>query len=100
MNSRIALSTLVFGLLSAHAAFAQEGTQDFPTPARSTLTRAAVQADLAQALASGELAQPGEAYGSFSVAATQAPRTRAEVRAEAVRALAGGQHLSRGERGG
>lgn len=63
--------------------FASEITEFKDTP--STLTRAAVKAELARAQASGELNHPSDLYG-YAEPMLASVRTRDEVRAEAVKA--------------
>jgi hypothetical protein len=64
-------------------AFASEATQFTDTP--STVTRAAVKAELARAQAAGELSRPSALYG-YAEPAVASTRSRAEVRSEAVQA--------------
>jgi hypothetical protein len=68
---------------AASGAFAAEATQFTDTP--STLTRAAVKAELARAQASGQISQVSDLYGYYQPTVASV-RTREEVRAEAVKA--------------
>jgi hypothetical protein len=84
MNIKHLIAASAFALVGA-SAFA-DGPQR-TEPFVSTMTRAQVQADLASAQASGELAQLRVQYNDFGTAAVMAsamPRNVAEVRAEAI----------------
>lgn len=65
--------------------------------AKSTKTRAQVQAELQQARANGELAVHAEGYEFAARNATASTKTRAEVQAEAAKALKSGEALSFGD---
>ncbi len=82
MNSKhiIAAAAIAF---AGTGAFASEATQFTDTP--STLSRAAVKAELARAQAAGELNHPSALHGYAETVAASG-RTRAEVRSEAVQA--------------
>ena len=81
MNSKLLYAaTVAIALLGSGAAMASEATQFNTTP--STLTRAAVKAELKRAQAAGELDGVSYTYGDFDgIQATV--RSRADVRAEA-----------------
>lgn len=84
---------IVFGIvaLAAGAANAQEAEPDtWLLAAKSTLTRAEVQAELARSRASGEYAQINAEAVAFVPATTM--RTRAEVVAELMAAKASGEY--------
>jgi hypothetical protein len=82
MTTNAIAAGLLAALLTGTAAIAQEGTQDFAGAPASTRTRADVKAELAQARASGQLAQRGETYGGFERAPAGTSRARADVVAE------------------
>jgi Domain of unknown function (DUF4148) len=73
----------------ATAAFAGEATYDYPVSYSSTLTRAAVKADVLRARAAGLIAQ-GE--HSVVIAETGPALTRAQVKAETLEAIRIGEH--------
>lgn len=62
------------------AAFAQEATYDYPTSYSSNVTRAQVQAELAQAKRDGSMRVHSTSYNHM--AAAKSLKTRAEVVAE------------------
>ncbi|MCW5635138.1 MAG: DUF4148 domain-containing protein [Rubrivivax sp.] len=62
------------------AAFAQEATYEYPQPATSTVTRAQVQAELADAKRTGFMRRWSTSYNHM--AAAQSLKSRADVRAE------------------
>lgn len=76
----VATTALIATLAAAGSAFAAEAEQYDPAP--STLSRAAVVAELAQARARGELVSSNEADQRVDRLATST-RSRTEVRAEA-----------------
>ena len=91
-----ALAASMFALLAAGTANAQVygDTGGYNVPelqAKSTKTRAQVQAELAQARANGELSTHAEGYDFAARQATASTKTREEVRAEAARALKSGE---------
>ena len=72
----------------AGSSFADGASDDYPQPNTSTKTRAEVKAELAQAVAAGEL-QIGEAdWPRIKFVST---KTRAEVNAETLAAIASGE---------
>jgi hypothetical protein len=83
MNTKHIIAAVAIAFAGTTGAFASEATQ-FDIPA-STLTRAAVKAELARAQAAGELNRASALYGYAEPVATST-RSRAEVRAEALRA--------------
>lgn len=90
MDAKTLIASVSLALFSL-AGHASDATQ-FATEA-STLSRAEVQAELARANAAGELARPGETYGTVTVAdlrANGARLSRAAVVAELQRARADG----------
>jgi hypothetical protein len=81
MNT-IKLTAVAIALLGSVSAFAQEGTQEFTNLPPSSLTRAEVKAELAQAQAKGLLDMRGETYGGFDVRSFESTRSRTQVLAE------------------
>jgi len=65
---------------AASAAFAQEATYEYPTAYQSDVTRAQVQAELAQAKRDGSMRVHSTSYNHM--AAAKSLKTRAEVVAE------------------
>jgi hypothetical protein len=94
--------TLIVGLIAtlaaagsfANDAFNGEASYDAPQPSRSSLTRAEVQAELARALAAGELAY-SDADG-YKIPVAMSTRSRDEVHAE-VASAAANRELAHGE---
>jgi hypothetical protein len=88
--TRTALRTVIaaaaFAAFASPFAMAQEATPDYPTVSTSTLSRAAVIADLNQARADGSIRFWSTTYNPL--AAARSERTRAAVQAEAVAASA------------
>jgi hypothetical protein len=83
-------------LASGAAAMAVEATQW--NPPAGQLTRTEVKAELARAVANGELDARGEAYAGYVDAhAPQSTLARAEVKQELARAQASGELESRNE---
>jgi len=83
-------------LASGAAAMAVEATQW--NPSSGDLSRADVKAELARAIARGELQERGEAYAGYVDARAPATTlTRAEVKEDLARARANGELDSRGE---
>jgi hypothetical protein len=68
------------GFASTTAAFAQEATYEYPQAATSAVTRAQVQAELAQARRDGSMRVWSTSYNHM--AAARSVKTRAEVQAE------------------
>ena len=105
-KTRIAstLAASLIALLGSAAANAQVygDTGGYNVPelqAKSTKTRAQVQAELLQARANGELRTTADGYGIVDrVAPTQSAKTRDEVRAETLQAMKNG-NLSQGNNG-
>jgi Domain of unknown function (DUF4148) len=79
MNTKHIIAAVAIAFAGT-GAFATEATQFTDTP--STQSRAVVKAEVARALAAGELNVTGEAYGQYSPMVTSV-RSRADVRAEA-----------------
>ncbi|MFN7043151.1 MAG: DUF4148 domain-containing protein [Acidovorax temperans] len=89
MNAKTLIAA-AFAATFAAGAFAQEATFDdanFVAQAKSTLSRAQVQADVQQARADGTYVAGGEAT-LFADTPAVSQRTRAEVRNEAIAAAA------------
>lgn len=88
--SQVALTAAVaaVGFAAATAASAQEATYDYPVPAVSTVTRAQVQAELAQAKLDGSMRVWSSSYDQM--AAAKSVKTRDQVRAE----LLGANHAA------
>lgn len=89
MNRKQALTAAAIALLGSSAAFAQSSEIDlqyFGQNQASTVSRAAVRAEVLSAQAKGELAVPGEVIAAAVPAAAQSPFatrvTRAQVKAE------------------
>lgn len=80
MNFRQILAVSTIALVGG-TALAAEGEQWKPEP--STLTRAEVRAELARAMAAGEVNHVSASYGDVVLQASTPVRSRAEVRAEA-----------------
>jgi len=86
LPATLAIAALATATLLALPAQAQEATPDHPQAVSSTLDRAAVRAEAAQARAAG-LIVDGEATPLFTrAAAAGSALVRAEVRAEAIEA--------------
>jgi len=104
-KTRIAstLAASLIALLGSAAANAQVygDTGGYNVPelqAKSTKTRAQVQAELQHARANGELRTTADGYGIVeSSAPTQSAKSRDEVRAEVIQAIRSGAHLSMGD---
>jgi Domain of unknown function (DUF4148) len=82
MNTKHIIAAVAIAFMGS-GAFASEATEFKDTP--STLSRAAVKAELARAQAAGELNRTSAQYGYFEPVVASV-RTREEVRAEAVKA--------------
>jgi hypothetical protein len=80
---------------TAVAVMAVEATQWEPPAGHAT--RAEVKAELARAVANGEMNQRGEAYAGFQVQIPPSTLTRADVKAELARARANGELEGRNE---
>jgi len=77
LSTAAAVATLGF---AGTAAFAQEATYEYPQAAVSSVTRAQVQAELAQAKADGSLRVWSTQFNPFAV--SKSLKSRSEVRAE------------------
>lgn len=88
MNARTSTLFAALAIGFAGTAFAQEATYELPQPASSTVSRAAVLAELAQARSQGTL-QVSEANWP-ALPAFVAQKSRDQVRGEAIAARAGG----------
>jgi len=85
--------SLAVGAAGAMAAEAEQWN-----PSTGHVTRAEVKAELARAVASGELEERGETYGAFDARkVAQSGLTRAEVNEELAQARANGELDQRGE---
>lgn len=95
MNTTRLIAALAITFAASGAALADGATYEAPLPATSTVSRAAVLADLAQARADGSL-QATEA-DFYRAAPFVGQLTRAEVKAELMAAIANGdiQRLTR-----
>lgn len=88
MNAKQVIATAALAVLGSSAAFAQSSEidlQHFGQNQASTVSRAAVRADVQSAIASGELTTASEVLAAALPARAQAPRfalTRAQVKAE------------------
>lgn len=83
MNTQYLIAAAAIAFLS-NGAFAIEAEQVNDAP--STLSRAVVKAELAQAQAGGLFQRVTAEYGAFQPAVMASVRSREEVRAEAFRA--------------
>ncbi len=93
--------TLIAGLITTFAAagafaseFNGEASYQYPQASTSSVSRAQVKAELAQAQAAGEVV-----YGetNFNVAQGESTKSRAEVHEETMKAAAEGKLLRNGE---
>lgn len=89
MNAKQVIATAALAVLGSSAAFAQSSEidlQHFGQQQASTLSRAAVQAEVLSAQAMGELTVPGEVLAAAVPSRAAAPvasrLTRAQVKAE------------------
>jgi hypothetical protein len=89
MKTSTLVAAIAVSFAAAGTAFAQEATYELPQPASSTLSRAQVQAELAQARADGSL-RVTEADYQKSAPFTSA-LSRDAVRAETLAAIASGE---------
>lgn len=85
LPATLAIAALATATLLALPAHAQDATPDYPQAVSTTLDRAAVRAEAAQARAAGLIAD-GEATPHTAVFAASGAAVRAEVRAEAIEA--------------
>jgi hypothetical protein len=85
-----AISVLALGTVAAHAqsqgAYGESSNYPVTQSAASTLTRSAVQAELASARANGTMPHDSEAFDGTLVSQVQGSRSRTEVRNEAIAA--------------
>lgn len=88
MKTSTLIAAIAVSFAAAGTAAAQEATYELPQPASSTLSRAQVQADLAQARADGSLRVTEADFQRSTPFESQ--RSRAEVRAEARAAMVSG----------
>jgi hypothetical protein len=89
MKTSTLIAAITVSFAAAGTAFAQEATYELPQPVSSSLSRAQVQADLAQARADGSLLVTEADYQGRAPIASQF--SRAEVRAETLAAIANGE---------
>lgn len=99
MKTTTLFAAIALTFAAAGTAFADDGTQNLPLPATSQLTRAQVQADLAQARNAGQLiANDVELQAAAPFSSTV---SRDSVRAEARQTLVSGSYrVQNGERAG
>ncbi|WP_394787057.1 DUF4148 domain-containing protein [Rhodoferax sp.] len=94
MNKTKFLASTVIALASvaATSAFADSYDRDYPVsaPTHSTVTRAQVQAELAQARKDGSLAALEDDHSYPVIAVSGEAKTRADVHAELVQAVKDG----------
>ncbi|MCU0923305.1 MAG: DUF4148 domain-containing protein [Burkholderiaceae bacterium] len=89
MKTSTLIAAIAVSFAAAGTAFAQEATYELPQPASSTVTRAQVQAQLAQARAEGNLLVTEADYQKGAPFESQF--TRAEVKADTLAAIASGE---------
>jgi len=89
MKTSTLIAAITVSFAAAGTAFAQEATYDLPQPVSSSLSRAQVQAELAQARADGRQLVTEAGYQERAPFASQL--SRAEVRAETLAAIASGE---------
>ena len=77
MKTSTLIAAIAVSFAAAGTAFAQEATYELPQPATSSITRAQVQADLAQARADGSLRVTEADYQKGTP--SESIRSRAEV---------------------
>ena len=97
MKTRQLAIASLFAVFAATTASAQEGTQEFTHQTLSTRSRVEVRTELAQARATGQLENRGEAYGGFDRTAIASTQSRAQVLAELDAARRAGLLETRGE---
>jgi hypothetical protein len=88
MKTSTLIAAIAVSFAAAGTAFAQEATYELPQPVSSSVSRAQVQADLAQARAAGNLLVTEADYQKHTPLESQL--SRAEVRAETLAAIANG----------
>jgi hypothetical protein len=89
MKTSTLIAALAVSFAAAGTAFAQEATYELPQPVSSSLSRAQVQSELAQARAAGNLLVTEADYQKGAPFSSQI--SRAEVRAETLTAIANGE---------
>lgn len=90
MNTKQVIATAALALLGSSAAFAQsDDLQHFGASQASTVSRAAVRAEVLSALASGELTTSSEVLASATPSHAHAPVTARATRGQVKAALAG-----------
>lgn len=89
MNRIARIAAVALSFAAAGTAFAQEATYEMPQPVSSSLSRAQVQSELAQARAAGNLLVTEADYQKGAPFSSQL--SRAEVRAETLTAIANGE---------
>jgi hypothetical protein len=98
-TSTTLIAALAVSFAASGAALAQEATYEYPQAVVSTVTRAAVQADLAQARADGTLRVTEADFNRHTPSVTHL--SRGAVKAELLAAIASGelQRLNRDHNG-
>jgi len=89
MKTSTLIAAIAVSFAAAGTALAQEATYELPQPVSSSVSRAQVQADLAQARADGSLRVTEADYQKRAPFESQV--SRAEVRAETLAAIANGE---------
>ena len=89
MKTSTLIAAIAVSFAAAGTAFAQEATYEMPQPVSSSLSRAQVQSELAQARAAGNLLVTEADYQKGAPFSSQL--SRAEVRAETLTAIANGE---------
>lgn len=89
MKTSTLIAAIAVSFAAAGTAFAQEATYELPQPVSSSLSRAQVQAELAQARTAGNLLVTEADYQLHAPFESQL--SRAEVRAETLAAIANGE---------
>lgn len=96
MKTSTLIAAIAVSFAAAVPAMAQEATYELPQPTSSSVTRAQVQAELAQARADGSLLVTEADYQKR--APFESRLSRADVRAETLAAIASGElHLLNSE---
>jgi len=92
MKTSTLIAALAVSFAAAGTALAQDATYELPQPASSSVSRAQVQAELAQARAAGQLLVTEADYQKS--APTERVLSRADVKAATLAAIASGEvHL-------
>lgn len=89
MKTSTLIAAIAVSFAAAGTALAQEATYELPQPTSSSITRAQVQAELAQARADGSLLVTEADYQEG--ARFESQLSRADVRAETLAAIASGE---------